>query len=81
MTDLVVSDLHQVQEAILDATADQKRLEVRAAGTKLHLGRIASYDAILDVSAMAGIVDYQPEELVFTPVSYTHLTLPTIRSV
>ena len=66
MTDLVVSDLHQVQEAIRDATADQKRLEVRAAGTKRHLGRIASYDAILDVSAMAGIVDYQPEELVFT---------------
>ena len=31
MTDLVVSDLHQVQEAVRDATADQKRLEVRAA--------------------------------------------------
>ena len=66
MTDLVVSDLHQVQEAIRDASADRRRLEVRSAGTKRHLGRITSYDAILDVGSMAGIVDYQPEELVLT---------------
>ena len=66
MTDLVVSDLHQVQEAVRDATEDRKRLEVRCTGTKRHLGRATSYDAILDVSSMAGIVDYQPEELVLT---------------
>ena len=55
MTDIVVTDLQQVQAAVQDA-----------AGTKRHLGRAASYDAVLDVSAFNGIVDYQPEELVLT---------------
>ena len=66
MNDLVVADLHQVQEAVRDASADRRRLEVRNAGTKRHLGRMVSYDAVLDVSPMAGIIDYQPEELVLT---------------
>ncbi|MGB1872081.1 MAG: glycolate oxidase subunit GlcE [Candidatus Puniceispirillaceae bacterium] len=66
MTDIAASDLHQVQDAVQDAVAAKSRLELRAAGTKRHLGRTAAYDAILDVSAFSGIVDYQPEELVLT---------------
>jgi glycolate oxidase FAD binding subunit len=66
MSDIVVSDLQQVQDAVQDAVAARLRLELRAGGTKRHLGRAASYDAVLDVSAFAGIVDYQPEELVLT---------------
>ena len=66
MSDIVVSDLQQVQDAVQDAVAARLRLEPRAGGTKRHLGRAASYDAVLDVSAFAGIVDYQPEELVLT---------------
>lgn len=66
MTDIVVSDLEQVRDAVQDAVSAQSRLEVRAAGTKRHLGRIAAYDAVLDVSAFNGIIDYQPEELVLT---------------
>ena len=66
MTDIVVTDLQQVQAAVQDAIAAKSRLEIRAAGTKRHLGRAASYDAVLDVSAFNGIVDYQPEELVLT---------------
>ena len=66
MTDIVVTDLQQVQAAVQDAMAAKSRLEIRAAGTKRHLGRAASYDAVLDVSAFNGIVDYQPEELVLT---------------
>ncbi|MEC8643392.1 MAG: FAD-binding protein [Pseudomonadota bacterium] len=66
MTDIVVTDLQQVQDAVQDAMAAKSRLELRAAGTKRHLGRAASYDSVLDVSAFNGIVDYQPEELVLT---------------
>ena len=66
MTDIFVSDLEQVRDAVQDAVSARSRLEVRAAGTKRHLGRIETYDAVLDVSAFSGIVDYQPEELVLT---------------
>jgi len=66
MTDIVISDLQQAQDAIQDAVAAKSRLELRAGGTKRHLGRAASYDAVLDVSAFSGIIDYQPEELVLT---------------
>jgi glycolate oxidase FAD binding subunit len=66
MTDILATDLQQVQDAVQDAVAAKSRLELRAAGSKRHLGRAATYDAVLDVSAFDGIVDYQPEELVLT---------------
>lgn len=66
MAEFQVNNLGEVVEAVQQAVADKLRLEVRAAGTKRHLGRIASYDQVLDVSALAGIIDYQPEELVLT---------------
>lgn len=66
MTDYQVGDLNEAQDAIQQAVAAQTRLELVAAGTKRHLGRAATYDAVLDTSAMAGIIDYQPEELVLT---------------
>ena len=66
MTDFQVSDLGEARDAIQQAVAAKTRLELVAAGTKRHLGRSASYDAVLDTSAMAGIIDYQPEELVLT---------------
>ena len=58
MTDIVASDLQQVQDAVQDAVAAKSRLELRATGTKRHLGRAAGYDSVLDVSAFNGIVDY-----------------------
>lgn len=66
MTDFQVNNLGEVAEAVQQAMAEKARLEVRAAGTKRHLGRASSYDHVLDVSALSGIVDYQPEELVLT---------------
>ena len=66
MTDFQVGDLNEARDAIQQAAAAQTRLELVAAGTKRHLGRAATYDAVLDTSAMAGIIDYQPEELVLT---------------
>ena len=66
MSDIQATNLREVQDAIQAAIAGKTRLEVRAAGTKRHLGREEEYDSVLDVSAMSGIVDYQPEELVMT---------------
>jgi glycolate oxidase FAD binding subunit len=46
--------------------ADKSRLEIIASGSKRALGRQCAYDVTLDLSAMTGIIDYQPEELVLT---------------
>ena len=66
MTEFRVGNLNEACEAVQQAVAQGTRLELVAAGTKRHLGRGASYDAVLDASAMSGIIDYQPEELVLT---------------
>ena len=61
-----VSNLDEVKAVVNDAMADRSRLEVIASGSKRALGRSCAYDLEADLSAMAGIVDYQPEELVLT---------------
>jgi len=75
MTDFQVSNLGEVAEAVQQAMAQKSHLEVRATGTKRHLGRAASYDHVLDVSGMSGIIDYQPEELVLTLRAATPMDL------
>ncbi|MGA0311288.1 MAG: FAD-binding protein, partial [Candidatus Puniceispirillaceae bacterium] len=61
-----VAGLDDVAAAIADAIGAKQHLAVRGMGTKTALGRHASYDAILDVSGLSGIVDYQPDELILT---------------
>ena len=61
-----VSSLDEVKSAVTDAMADKSRLEIIASGSKRALGRQCAYDVTLDLSAMTGIIDYQPEELVLT---------------
>ena len=61
-----LSSLDEVKSAVTDAVADESRLEIIASGSKRALGRQCAYDATLDLSAMTGIIDYQPEELVLT---------------
>ncbi|MGB2295707.1 MAG: FAD-binding protein, partial [Candidatus Puniceispirillum sp.] len=58
--------LADVRDIVSAAVADNTRLEVRAGGTKTALGRISDADAVLDVSKMAAVIDYQPEELILT---------------
>ena len=58
--------LADVRDIISAAIADDSRLEVCANGTKNALGRITDSDAVLDVSKMAGVIDYEPEELILT---------------
>ena len=61
-----IQNLDEAAATILDAQQAKRRLEVRGLGTKTRLGNQSDYDDCLDVSAMQGIVDYQPEELVLT---------------
>ena len=57
MTEYQIDNLGQAAEAIRQVTADGQRLELCGAGTKRHLGRIASYDHLLDAGGMSGIID------------------------
>ena len=66
MTLVSVSNLDEVKAVVNDAMADRSHLEIIASGSKRALGRSCVYDQRLNLSAMAGIVDYQPEELVLT---------------
>ncbi|MBM3507497.1 MAG: glycolate oxidase subunit GlcE [Alphaproteobacteria bacterium] len=63
----------ETQEALTDAWASATTLEVRAGGSKSALGRDAPAAVVLDVSALSGIVDYDPAELVVTALAATPL--------
>lgn len=66
MTDFQPSDAAQAAEMVLWAATERKSLEIRAGGSKQALGRPARADAVLDISRLAGVVDYEPAELVLT---------------
>ncbi|MDO6414714.1 FAD-binding protein [Sphingomonas sp. BIUV-7] len=51
---------------ISDAAAAGRKLELRAGGSKAQIGWRAGIADIVDMSAFAGIVDYDPAELVLT---------------
>lgn len=53
-------------QAVEWALNDGVTLDVRGGGSKLALGKPMSCDQVLDISSMAGVVDYAPEELVIT---------------
>ena len=59
-------DAAQTRDAIRWAADAEATLELRGRGTKHSLGRPVSARAILDLSALAGVTLYEPEELVVT---------------
>jgi len=61
-----IQTLDDAAEVIIGAQQRQERLQIIGLGTKKSLGCQPHYDGCLDLSAMQGIVDYQPEELVLT---------------
>jgi glycolate oxidase FAD binding subunit len=63
----------QLRDAIAWAAAEENPLEVIGAGTKRGLGRPLDCDHTLDLSALSGIVDYEPEELVISALAGTPL--------
>ena len=57
------AELRQVVEWALN---DGVTLDLRGSGAKLMLGKPMQCDQVLDLSGIAGVVDYAPEELVVT---------------
>ena len=55
------------------AVADAQPLELVAGGSKRGLGRPSQTEHTMDLSALSGIVDYEPAELVLTAAAGTRL--------
>jgi glycolate oxidase FAD binding subunit len=59
-------DAKELRQAVEWALNEGATLDVRGQGSKLKLGKSMTCDQVLDLSAMSGVVDYAPEELVIT---------------
>lgn len=59
-------DAREVEAAVAWAVGNGKSLEIVGHGSKRALGRPAQTDATLDLSALAGVTLYEPEELVLS---------------
>ena len=67
MTEIIKpADAKGVRDLIVWATAERAPLEILGAGTKRGFGHAVAADHALDLSALSGIVDYEPAELVLT---------------
>src|SRR5260370_13662143 len=58
------SDCKDIESAVQWAIAGEKSLEIIGHGSKRLVGRPAQYDAALDLSGMAGVILYEPQELI-----------------
>ena len=63
-TVLQPSDASEVEELVREAAASARPLELRAGGTKARIGRAVPGAARVDLSRLAGVVTYEPEELI-----------------
>ena len=59
-------DAKEVEQAIQWALGNDKTFEVVGCGSKRAIGRAAQWDAPLDLSSLAGVTLYEPEELVLS---------------
>jgi glycolate oxidase FAD binding subunit len=66
VSDLKPRDAKDLRDAIAWAAAESEPLEIVAGGTKSAFGRPQRPARRLDVSALAGNIEYEPEELVLT---------------
>ncbi len=73
MTVFQPTDAAQAAEVVAWAAAERQSFEVVAGGSKRGLGRPPRADHRLDVSRLAGIVDYEPAELILTARAATPL--------
>jgi glycolate oxidase FAD binding subunit len=67
-------DHKDVETAVRWAMTKGKSLEIVGHGSKREFGRPAQYDATLDLSEVAGVTLYEPEELVLSAKAGTPLT-------
>lgn len=73
-SDVTTPDLQILQERIREAGANRRPLCIRGGGSKDFYGGALQGEA-LDTAALAGIVDYEPTELVVTARAGTLLTV------
>src|SRR6266851_3552616 len=73
MTRLTPADLGELRDAVNEALAAEEPIELVAGETKRALGRPLQVPRTLDLSALAGIRDYRPSELVLTAGAATRL--------
>jgi len=66
MVAFLPSDANEVAELVRHAAASGIRLTVQGHGTKADIGAASENGAICDVTGIAGVVDYDPAELVLT---------------
>jgi glycolate oxidase FAD binding subunit len=67
MTDrLKPRDARDVEETLRWAVSEDKRLEIVGQGSKRGIGRPSQTDLTLDLSGLAGVTLYEPEELVLS---------------
>jgi glycolate oxidase FAD binding subunit len=59
-------DAKELRQAVEWALNEGATLDIRGQGSKLALGKPMRCDQVLDLSGIAGVVDYAPEELVVT---------------
>ncbi|MBI3504792.1 MAG: glycolate oxidase subunit GlcE [Proteobacteria bacterium] len=64
--DLKPTDANQLRDALAWAAAEGEALDIVGTGSKSGLGRPARSARKLDVSALSGAIEYEPEELVLT---------------
>jgi glycolate oxidase FAD binding subunit len=63
----------EVADAVRWAMAEGEALEVIGGGTRRALGRPVDAPHVLDVSALSGVLNYEPEELILTALPATPL--------
>jgi glycolate oxidase FAD binding subunit len=74
MSDVITPrDPAEVEQAVRWALAGGKSLEIVGRASKRALGRPSQSDATLDLSALAGVTLYEPEELVLSARAATPL--------
>ena len=67
------ADEAEAAAMVADAARDGTRLEIRGSGSRQGLGDPVSADAVLDLARLAGIIAYEPDELVLTVRAATPL--------
>jgi len=74
MTDILKPrDEQDITEAVAQAIAAEKTIEVVGQGTKRAIGRAAQTDMTLDLSKLSGIELYEPDELILSAKAGTPL--------
>jgi len=86
MNRICPKDEADVAEAVREAAKKGSSFEIASGGTKRDFGRPVNTGAILDVSALSGILKYEPEELVLTaraatPIAEIQATLAEKRQM